>query len=835
VRIAEQQTTQIIDITTDVTDNHVVAPPDETTLEKPTSNLQGLLASVSDGNSHDISSFLSRPFIVKNYAWGVGNSAGSELFQIKLPEDILINNVALAQKVTGFLGLRCDFVFRFQVNSNRFQQGRLMMTWFPDDIGGKDKHYTLNLGAGSLMMKSQLPRCEFDIAKDTEVIMRVPYVSPYLAYNLTTGFGSVGHVGCTVYGALQSVTSGDSVEITCWASLENVQLLHATKSNSTIVTQSNSKIKKLDKSSSEQRATGPISSHIDRVRRIANIMTEVPLLSSVAGPVGWFAGIAANAAQQLGFSNPLGIERVTPVTQRIADRAINVNGQDNSHNFGLTEDNQIEILPSAAGNDVDEMSLNYLFSLYSYWKTIQWNTSQIPYTSVASFKVGPSLFTAPEPTCGGVYTCPLSYFSDKFRFYRGGLKFKFKLVKTEFHSGRLAVVFLPGYNFNNSDNPSVNNASDMTYLHKEIYDIRDANEFEFVVPYANTKPWNDVQEHIGYIQLIVINTLRAPATVPQSIDILIEVAGAEDFQVAVPCNTTNSPYLLTQADATMKKLPKIREDTNTANLHPTETTLGIGTTKVMVDSDAVANRYCIGEVVLSLRQLLKRHNNWLLYISANSANSIVNNFLYPWFFSIPTWSVGANAYKGNLQTTQFSGETDYMSAFAICFAFYRGGMRIRSRLVGGGNGSDYSLAPWVPPQSYDNSTNNYKLSGFSNTTYKALSTGVSQHTAPVPIIGSVYPYGEVNIPYQSMTHMTRVTNWDGAANFIPNCIFNTSSYFREPDDSPKVRLRFQRWTSGGTGSADLVLTRQAADDFNLHFFTGTPPMMVVPAMSVQGY
>jgi len=170
-RIAEQQTQQIVDITADVTTNHVAAPPDETTLEKPTSNLQGLVASVSDGQSHDISSFLSRPFIVKDYAWGVGNSAGTELFQVQLPQDLLINNVALAQKVNGFLGLRCDVVLRFQVNSNRFQQGRLMMTWYPGSAND-DKHVTLNQGAGSLMMKSQLPRCEFDIAKDTEVVMR---------------------------------------------------------------------------------------------------------------------------------------------------------------------------------------------------------------------------------------------------------------------------------------------------------------------------------------------------------------------------------------------------------------------------------------------------------------------------------------------------------------------------------------------------------------------------------------------------------------------------------------------------------------------------------------
>jgi len=833
-RIAEQQTQQIVDITADVTTNHVAAPPDETTLEKPTSNLQGLVASVSDGQSHDISSFLSRPFIVKDYAWGVGNSAGTELFQVQLPQDLLINNVALAQKVNGFLGLRCDVVLRFQVNSNRFQQGRLMVTWYPGSAND-DKHVTLNQGAGSLMMKSQLPRSEFDIAKDTEVVMRIPYVSQYLAYNLTTGFGPFGHVGCTVYGALQSVASGDTVEITCWASMENVELLHATKSNPGIVTQSDSRIKKLDKSSKEQRATGPISSHIDRVRRIADIMTEVPLLSSVAGPVGWFASIAANAAQQLGFSNPISIDRLTQVTQKIGDKAINVNGQDNSHNLGLTEDNQLEILPGASGNDTDEMSLNYLFSLYSYWKTIQWTTSQIPYTVVSTMKISPQEFTTTEPINGGVYTCPLSYFTDKFRFYRGGIKFKFKLVKTEFHSGRIAAVFLPGYNYDSVDLPSFNNASDMTYLHKEIFDIRDANEFEFVVPYANTRPWNDCQEYTGYLQLIVINTLRAPATVSQTIDILVEVAGAEDFEVAVPTNTTNIPYLITQADATVRKLPKIREDTNTSSLHPTETTFGIGITKVIRDSSALANRYCTGEVVLSLRQLLKRHNNWLLYTSANAASSIVNNFLYPWFFGIPTYSISGAAYKGNLSTTQFAGMVDYMSAFAICYNYYRGGMRLRYRVVGGGPSCDFSLVPWIPPQSYGASGNDKSLSGFTNTTYKSFATGVSQFTAPIPVIGTVYPYGEVNVPYQSMTHMSRVINWRGDANIIPGTYLESHSYVREPDDGPKVRVRLQRFAAGGTGSADFVVTRQAADDFNLHFFTGTPPMKVVPLVSMQGY
>ncbi len=70
-----------------------------------------------------------------------------------------------------------------------------------------------------------------DIACDTEMVHKVPYVGPRTAYDLTSGKGHHGAWGLFVYSPLLYGTgSSSSAEVTVWASFEDVELMGQTYS-----------------------------------------------------------------------------------------------------------------------------------------------------------------------------------------------------------------------------------------------------------------------------------------------------------------------------------------------------------------------------------------------------------------------------------------------------------------------------------------------------------------------------------------------------------------------------------------------------------------------------
>ena len=88
--------------------------------------------------------------------------------------------------------------------------------------------------------------------------------------------------------------------------------------------------------------------------------------------------------------------------------------------------------------------MDYVLGTPAWVGTYKWNDTDLVGNNIYSVMLNPSIFTTDDPVGGGKFTTPLSYFSTMFKQWRGGFKFKFKFVKTEFHSGRIMVTFVPG-------------------------------------------------------------------------------------------------------------------------------------------------------------------------------------------------------------------------------------------------------------------------------------------------------------------------------------------------------------------------------------------------------
>lgn len=740
----------------------------------------GLLASARVGYTQSsIYDFLAKPVRLSTVTWST-QTAGSLLINKVLPVDAFAQPV-YANKLEGFLGFRGTAVIRVQVNGTKFQAGRLLVTFIPQ---GGVTGVRSGMRLRSLTAATQLPRVELDLATETEVIMEIPYVSPTPFYNFSDGTGSQGRTNVTVYSPIATGTGLATADVTMWVHFKDVELV----APALIVAQMSDRrpraIKKnKNPSEQEQEGTdkGSISSGLLSMAKGASSFAKVPMLTALAGPASWALNCMAGVASAFGYSKPISEKEVTKVCENFQFNLQNCNGLDYFPNMGLDASNKMSIMPGFAGTDVDEMSLNHLTQIPSYIGHATYSTSQGVGTLISTLPVGPMLGTS-TITVGsmtGYDMSPVAYFSSFFSYWRGSFVLTLKVVKTQYHSGRLLIAYNPA-----SATPSLDGTS---YLMREIIDIRETSEFRFVIPYTATAQYKDVRTAIytasgliGNVYIYVLNELVAPDTVAQSVDLLYEWSGGPDYELALPCPVRATTVVAAGWEAQMSDVIPAERAASRPDMN--QQLVGVGSA-VIEEQTLDASLYCIGERCNSILQLLKRFCRVRgLGLDAGVYSHDIRPFVIGG--SGPTESGGESA----------TISSDYLSLFGVCFAYSRGSVRIMQTLEFGSSNSRGLATCSIYP---DSDTNPYKDLGSSHP------PGESINFQPGDKVVS-----GINIPpYQKLhARLNRLSTYG----------------FFEPVDvyTSPIRANFQVAYDGTTSVTHTY--RSVGDDFTLGYFLGTP-------------
>jgi hypothetical protein len=800
-RSAEQNVQEVVETMPTIT-MHGDAPAKKSVNIRSSTLDQALLDNGSDGNEYDIKRFLGRPTVLSTGTWTSSQGPGQGVFNLNIPE-AWTSQVVFGQKLSGFMGFRAKFIVKLQINTNRFQQGRLLMYFFPQNTEDNNRWNTCDI---SLMTQTQLPHVEFDASSDTEVVFEIPYVCDQLYYNTTNGGGRLGFLNCIVYSSLTTPSSELSAEYTCWGYFEDVTLVYPTISSATYIAQvggstvksSTRNYNSVSAATQEQQVshTGPVSGMLHRVTRISNILSEVPLLSSVAGTASWASAILANTASAFGFAKPTSVATVMPFVQRAGGDMCHVDGNDQGVSLSLLEDNHIDILPGFAGSDEDDLSMRKVLSTHAWIKSVSWLDTQVPLQSLLSIDIGPQAYTIVQSsTYNGItynYTIntPRSYFANIFTYYRGSIGFRVKIVKTEFHSGRIQCTYAPGYS---SLNPLTVTDANSTYLHREIFDIRYTNEFTFVCPWASTVPYKHVSIPYGQFGIQVINELRHPDTVAASVTLLIESFAADDFEFACPRPTTFRPAVNATSQSSNPPLYQaqgaiVEDQVTDENITNIEGAPGIGTSNMLMDGTTSA-RFCIGEKITSLRQLIKRHG--MFFYSSTPQNNVM---IRPWY--LPCINIGS--YTGINKLTPALYYVDYLAYVEACFAYSRGSVCVKAY------NNDYDdtqvrFALFDDPQVSDNDDNHQPYS--VDPTYLAYQGIVGLVAQPA----NVLPVSEIRVPYYHYKHCHRVGVETG---------LDTNYKHNKP--------RMMLFAKNDTSDVPVRFTRAAGEDFDMSYFLYAP-------------
>jgi len=356
----------------------------------------------------------------------------------------------------------------------------------------------------------------------------------------------------------------------------------------------------------------------------------------------------------------------------------NADGVDMSHSLGISAINELEVNPALIRTDIDEMTVAHIARTPCFIKRFQWTSNGKAGAVLYATPITPSVFSIAVDSTR-VAPSHLAYISSPFTMWRGGINFHFKFVKTKFHSGRVRILFVPG-DYSNDDKLPDN--ADPNASYSSVVDLRSDTDVTFNVPFVSVQPWKlssadvtsplkDYQHSVGRLYVLILNELRATATVSDTISCLVEVSGASDFELSMPRQPKIYPTLRASKPVTLDRVLRGIAQVNVAESTPVSPEIvqktgevGDSSMRQPQGTSFTSSALTVGEKVTSLRQILKRFH--LIY--SNLTTSTKNNNLYRInSFKTPK-PIAAQATMVNI---------DLYSYYSYIFAYYRGSFRFK--------------------------------------------------------------------------------------------------------------------------------------------------------------
>jgi len=718
-------------------------------------------------------SYLSKPVPINSGSWSTGSTAGTLLFNQRSWTGIF-NNVMWKEKLHGFYGLRATLRVDFILNATPFHQGLLRVCYYPVAVANPIKASLHNTHRVPL---SQLPGVNISCS-DTSVSLSIPYVAPGRYIEMTSA-GFVydwGDIYVAIMDPLQVGAAGDAnVDYTIWYSLHDVELFGQTNKAIQQSGIGKGKAKRIMPAEHEER---PISYVLGAAANFAESVAKIPILSPWASPVSWFLNAAKGAAYSFGFSKPISTEKPCMMSNNYNWHTTTADGLDNSIPLSLLYDAKLKLLDDVSDKNQDQMSIDFIKSQWSFFTSFQ--LSEADTLGLQKFRqvLQPSAFVV-SPGSFEFYYTPVAYLSTLFGLYRGGIEIMLKFVKTGFHSGSVAVTYIPG------PNDTTMTFTDSSYAYRTVLDLQEGSQACFRCPYLLPHDYFEVSIPYGAFYVHVVNPIRSPETCSSTIDVLVYVRGAESLQFNKPRPVSTVPVVPQGGDVE-------NFDTITCDA-PGDSPVAPLNLSFAQDS--------MSECALSVLQLLKRYVDVQFEWVDEAANDIL---------TVLPWVVGAGRFFSSIYTPPRQIYDPITSFILAPFAFYRGSTRLRITPIS--SGADVNTP-------YMCRIDDVAVSGF---VYVTSQTSTSTTTLPY---GSSYTIASVR-----PRTMPPATNTYGAGGLSVSCPYqnvyrmcpiqytylssNTADFF-----TPRVRVSV--WT--GT-SKNRLISRSFGDDFQALFWVGVPRM-----------
>uniref|UniRef100_A0AB38ZK76 Dicistrovirus capsid-polyprotein C-terminal domain-containing protein n=1 Tax=Crocidura shantungensis ribovirus 14 TaxID=3139534 RepID=A0AB38ZK76_9VIRU len=366
----------------------------------------------------------------------------------------------------------------------------------------------------------------------TRATLDAPYASPFVYYNLLTNEGTIGDFTISVYSPLADVSGSARVGVKVFARFIDIDLQFPTGQTTSVAqsTFSNltSKVRRLGE--------GVPSSKLAELKALKKEVTDM----------------IRDFSTLTNHSNDVS---VTAFKQKALPNMASSNGSNETHMLSLSSSNALTPM-NMGETSTAEMNFQKILNIENYHTNFPVTTSQIAGTEIWREVVNPMVL----PNVTGLSVPPnvevheyLSFISQPFALWRGPIKYNFRVVKTTFHSVRLRVGWSPV--------TAANSVIDRDACYTEIIDLKDRNQFTFEVPYVypiswlSTKTTGSLPLFAGVIFVDIEVQMVAPETVSPSIDVIVERAAGEGFELNMPTTLGKFPIDTRMTETTTRRQP----------------------------------------------------------------------------------------------------------------------------------------------------------------------------------------------------------------------------------------------------------------------------------------
>lgn len=533
---------------------------------------KGQMTDISE-STWNLFQMLTKPIKINTVKWTTSQAPGTFIAIVgtnlhpNTPKDLLNANVESMQTnlLKSYTFGRYSPVFTLQLNSTKFNNGRLWFGYVPCTEYADSFFETDNM-----TQMSMYPHVEIDAANASPVTLTMPWFHPQSSFNHnidTIGERSLGYPFLYVFSQL-AVPSGatTSLDVTIMMHLDATEL-HVpvnpvfTYLSPKVPTRQLLYLQRKLFPESDFESDNEAHGIFDRIGSLWNNL--VGIAENIGDGIDHAVNLDfSEAAGDFGKAIDKGISTVEEnedVIAMLMDKPnclkteVMVPRQMGSLAYGIGSDTttRLDITPyshyrpnkfhfSGFHNDSDLLSL---CRRYAVCNRVSWASTAVAGTELLSKKVHP-IQPFDQTNVNGYQNSFLAHVARAFLRWRGSIKFRVSIIATQFHSGRLLLVYSNGYEGATTMDESMNWPCAVLDLHNA-----DNRSYEFECKYNATVPFLRTNFHtnpvdleefslyfLGEFKIYVLNELTHTESIATAIDIQVEVCAGDDFVVETPKN-----------------------------------------------------------------------------------------------------------------------------------------------------------------------------------------------------------------------------------------------------------------------------------------------------------
>lgn len=493
-------------------------------------------------NDWTLKKVLTREYPLQSIEWKVNSKWDTPIYTNGVPKIITDDaNCMITRQLQFFSFLRAGIKVRVQLNGTKFHCGRLIVYFKPitwnDDT--EENFYSVTCYPHFFLDAS--------VSNSGEIMIPFTHLLSHFSQESKTLFNdsinTLGSINIRVYNPLQAAEkSSQSLFGQIYVSLEDPYVHLPTYS--------------IQKFSYGNGYMQGLESFLKKAAGSA-INSGLGLADKFTG--GLVTGAGDAICNILGICDkPLDPVSAAPVINRTIAPLSHGAGLDRSTRLGLSPTAQTNTSPAVLGAVDSDFNLLTLCKMPCLLDQKEWNVTAISGTKLFDMLVTPVYLSNPQYTADGSgrYTnyqpTMLAYVSRAFCLWRGSLKVKIQVVATQFHSGRLALVYDPhGTHDVNLTDLDKNKSHNVI-----IMDIQEKQELVVELPNFMVRPWlrcdkfrsdanlTDMSGVVnpayldcdiaGVFRIFVLNGLVRPDNVTDKVQINIFFYAGDNFELTIP-------------------------------------------------------------------------------------------------------------------------------------------------------------------------------------------------------------------------------------------------------------------------------------------------------------